>query len=264
MIHLKSIRLRALPASSKFPFSLPILHSLQELQFETPVSLLVGENITGKSTILESIACAVEMIIVGSESTRSNESLALTRELAKFLRLSWTKRTSRGFFLRAEDFFGYAKLLNRIRYEMESDLKDKGYKDRDDFAQQQARISFTHELNDLRHQYGDGLDTHSHGESFLALFQSRFKPNGLYMLDEPEAPLSPIPQLALIAAIKDMVSQDGQFINATHSPILMAFPDATIFNFDHDEIHQAHYKDLEQVKLVRDFLHDPQAFLNRL
>jgi predicted ATPase len=99
---------------------------------------------------------------------------------------------------------------------------------------------------------------------FLALFQSRFKPNGLYLLDEPEAPLSPIRQLVLIATIKDMVSQGGQFIIATHSPILMAFPDATILNFDHDEIHPAYYNDLEQVKLVRDFLHDPQAFLNRL
>jgi predicted ATPase len=168
MIHPKSIRLRAFPASSKFPFSLPILQSLQELQFETPVSLLVGENGTGKSTILESIACVVEMIVVGSESTRSDESLAHTRELAKYLSLSWTKRTCRGFFLRTEDFFGYAKLLNRIRYEMESDRKDmdKESKDRDDFAQQQARMSFTHELNDLRHQYGDGLDTHSHGDNF--------------------------------------------------------------------------------------------------
>ncbi|MCX6035913.1 MAG: hypothetical protein NTV38_13220 [Chloroflexi bacterium] len=96
------------------------------------------------------------------------------------------------------------------------------------------------------------------------MFQARFVPDGLYLLDEPEAPLSPIRQLALIAVIKDMVMQKGQFIIATHSPILMAFPDATILNFDGGEIHPAEYDELEPVRLMRDFLQDPQAFLHNL
>jgi predicted ATPase len=266
MIHLQSVQLRPLPITGEFPFSLPLLKTLKELRFETPVTLLVGENGTGKSTLLEGLACVAEMIVVGSESTRSDKSLTHARQLAKYFKLSWTKRTHRGFFLRAEDFFGYAKRLNQMRSEMESDLHnvDIEYKDRSNFAREQAKMSYAHELGDLRLHYGEGLDTRSHGESFLTLFQSRFVPDGLYLLDEPEAPLSPIRQLALIAAIKDMVAQNGQFIIATHSPILMAYPDATILNFDGGEIHPAHFDELEHVRLMRDFLQDPQAFLHNL
>jgi predicted ATPase len=266
MIHLRSVDLRPLPEAKIFPFSLPLLQTLKELRFETPVTLLVGENGSGKSTLLEGLACAAEMVVVGSESTRSDKSLAHARELAKYFKLSWTKRTRRGFFLRAEDFFGYAKRVNQMRVEMESDLGeiDEEYKNRSDYARSLARMSTAHELGDLRRRYGEGLEAHSHGESFLALFQSRFVPDGLYLLDEPEAPLSPIRQLALIASIKDMVAQNGQFIIATHSPILMAYPDAAILNFDGGEIHPAQYDELEHVRLMRDFLQDPQAFLRNL
>jgi predicted ATPase len=266
MIHLQSVQLRPLPNTRAFPFSLPLLQTLKELHFETPVTLLVGENGSGKSTLLEGLACAAEMVVVGSESTRTDKSLAHARELAKYFKLSWTKRNRRGFFLRAEDFFGYAKRINQMRAEMESDLEeiDEEYKDRSDYALSLAKMSTARELGDLRRRYGEGLDSHSHGESFLDLFQSRFVPDGLYLLDEPEAPLSPIRQLALIAAIKDMVNQNGQFIIATHSPILMAYPQATILNFDGGEIRPASYDELEHIRLMRDFLQDPQAFLRNL
>jgi predicted ATPase len=266
MSHLNSVQLRTLPASREFPFSLPLLQTLKELRFEASVTLLVGENGTGKSTLLEGLACAAEMIVVGSESTRNDKSFAHARELAKYFKLSWTKRTRRGFFLRAEDFFGYARRLNQMRTEMESDLQeiDEEYKGRSDYARKLAKMSTAHELGDLRQRYGEGLDARSHGESFLDLFQARFVPDGLYLLDEPEAPLSPIRQLALIATIKDMVAQNGQFIIATHSPILMAYPDATILNFAGGEIRPARYDDLEHVRLMRDFLQDPQAFLHNL
>jgi predicted ATPase len=266
MIHLRSLQLRPLSPRHDFPFSLPLLQTLKELRFETPVTLLVGENGTGKSTLLEGLACAAEMIVVGSESTRSDQSLTHARELAKYFKLSWTKRTHRGFFLRAEDFFGYAKRVNQMHAEMENDLHeiDEEFKDRSEYARDLAKMSTAGGLDALSRRYGDGLDARSHGESFLALFQARFVPNGLYLLDEPEAPLSPIRQLALITAIKDMVAQDGQFIIATHSPILMAYPEAAILNFDGGEIHPAHYEDLEPVRLMRDFLQNPEAFLRNL
>lgn len=266
MIHLNSIQLRPLPKSKDYPFALPLLKTLKEIKFETPVTLLVGENGSGKSTILEALACAAEMIVVGSEDTRRDPSLVNARQLAKYMKLSWVKRTRRGFFLRAEDFFGYAKHLNQLRAEMESELEnvEVEYKDRSDFARDQARMSYLHELGGIRQRYGEGLDTRSHGESFLVLFQSRFVPGGLYLLDEPEAPLSPIRQMALISAMKEMVLQDGQFIIATHSPILMAYPDATLLNFDGGQIRQANYNDLEHVRLMRDFLQDPDVFLRNL
>lgn len=266
MIHLKSLQLRPLPNSKTYPFSLPILQNLKELRFEAPVTLLVGENGSGKSTLLEGLACAAEMVVVGSESTRTDKSLAQARELAKYFRLAWTKRTRRGFFLRAEDFFGYARRINEMRSEMESDLNeiDHEYKDRSDYARGLARMSTAGGLGELHRRYGEGLDAHSHGESFLELFQARFVPDGLYMLDEPEAPLSPIRQLALIKAIQDMAAQNGQFIIATHSPILMAYPGAVILNFDGGNIHPSQYGDLEHVRLMRDFLQNPEAFLRNL
>jgi predicted ATPase len=266
MIHLRSILLRKLPDKDKFPFDLPIFQSLEELRFENPVTLLVGENGTGKSTILEGVACAAELVVVGSEDTRSDFSLSHARELSKYFRLLWTKRTHRGFFLRAEDFFGYAKRNNKMRSEIELDLQeiDEEFKGRSDYARDLAKMSSASGLADIRKRYGEGLDARSHGESFMTLFQTRFVPDGLYLLDEPEAPLSPLRQLALIAAIKDMVSQNGQFIIANHSPILMAFPGATILDFDGSKIHHANYNELEHVRLLRDFLLNPESYLRYL
>jgi predicted ATPase len=266
MIHLRSLSLRPLPETRAFPFNLLLLQTLDELRFEAPVTLFVGENGTGKSTLLEAIACAAEMVTVGSESVRTDKSLYHARELAKYLRLVWTKRTHKGFFLRAEDFFGYAKRQNELRAEMEADLSavDDDYRGRSEYAKALAKMSYAGQLGDMRRRYGEGLDTGSHGESFLSLFQSRFVPGGLYLLDEPEAPLSPMRQLALISLLKEMVAQDAQFMIATHSPILMAFSGATILNFDGGEVRQIRYEDLESVRLIRDFLQNPQAFLERL
>ena len=266
MIHLRSLALRPLPATPAFPFNLSILRGLEQLDFAAPVTLFVGENGTGKSTLLEAIACAAEMITVGSESVRTDKSLVHARELAKYLKLVWAKRTHKGFFLRAEDFFGYAKRQNELRAEMESDLSavDDEYKGRSEYAKALAKMSYTGQLGDMRRRYGEGLDTGSHGESFLSLFQSRFAPGGLYLLDEPEAPLSPMRQLALISLLKEMVAQNAQFMIATHSPILMAFSGAIIFNFDDGEIKPVAYEKLESVRLIRDFLQNPEAFFERL
>jgi predicted ATPase len=265
MIHLRSLALRPFK-ETRFPFNLPVLKNLTELNFTAPVTFFVGENGSGKSTLLEAIACAAEMITVGSEPIKTDKSLAAQRELGKYFKLTWTKRTKKGFFLRAEDFFGYARRLHQMRAEMEDDLReiDEEYKGRSEYAKGLAKMSYGRELGDMRRRYGDGLDTRSHGESFLALFQSRFIPGGLYLLDEPEAPLSPIRQLGLISALKEMVSQEAQFIIATHSPILMAFPDAEIFSFDGGQIQSVDFDALEHVTLMRAFLENPQAYIARL
>jgi predicted ATPase len=266
MIHLRSLSLRPLPEKRVFPFNLTLLQKLEELRFETQVTFFVGENGTGKSTLLEGIACAAEMVTVGSESVRTDKSLVHARELAKYFRLVWAKRTHKGFFLRAEDFFGYAKRQNELRAEMEADLRelDEEYRDRSAYAKALATMSTKGELHDMRRRYGEGLDVGSHGENFLALFQSRFVPGGLYLMDEPEAPLSPMRQLALISLLKEMIARDAQFIIATHSPILMAFSGATILNFDGGAVKPVVYDELENVRLMRDFLQDPKAFIERL
>ncbi len=268
MIHLKSISLRKLPepAVPEFPFNLPVIQSLQELAFTSPVTFFVGENGSGKSTLLEAIACAVDAITIGSENIRRDKTLTAVRNLSQWFKLSWQKRVHRGFFLRAEDFFGYARRLNQMRVELESDLKavDDDYQGRSQLAIDLARAPYQRELGALQNRYGNGLENRSHGESFLALFQARFVPNGLYLLDEPEAPLSPLRQLTFLALLKDMVAQDAQFIIATHSPIIMAFPDATILSFDKLPLQPVTYTELEHVTLTRAFLDDPDAFLRRL
>jgi predicted ATPase len=267
MIHLKYISFQNLEhINSNYPFSLPIIQTFAGMEFTSPVSFFVGENGSGKTTLLEVIACAIDSIVVGSESLKTDKTLGEIQRLSRFLRLSWNKRTHKGFFLRAEDFFGYAKKLSHMRQELEDDLHsvEQEYTGRSKMAVDLARSPHLNELNAMTNRYGESLDNRSHGEAFLALFQARFVPGGLYLLDEPEAPLSPLRQLALISIIKEMLQKDAQFIIATHSPILMAFPDAVLFNFDHSSIHPVEYSDLEHVNLMRSFLNDPQAYLRQL
>lgn len=267
MVHLRSISLRERETRPKeFPFNLPVIAGWQTLEFSSPVTILVGENGSGKSTVIEALAVAAEMITIGSGSAHRDPTLGHVREIAKWLKLVWSKRTRKGFFLRAEDFFGYIKQQNQSRQQLQQDLKrvEEEYQDRSKQAQGLARMPYLSELGSMERRYGAGLDTRSHGESFLALFQARFVPGGLYLLDEPEAPLSPLRQLALLSAIKEMVSQEAQFVVATHSPILMAYPGAEILSFDQIPIQSVPYQSLEHVNLMRDFLNNPQAYLRHL
>jgi predicted ATPase len=267
MIHLRSLQFKDSPLTpDHFPHNLPIIRALDALTFERDVTFLVGENGSGKSTLLETLACAVGSITVGAESVETDPTLAHIRELAKRCRLTWNKRTKRGFFMRSEDFFNFVRGQQRMKAEMQAELQriDEEYADRDDYAKGLARMPYARELHAMRSRYGEDLDANSHGETYFTLFQSRFVPGGLYLLDEPEAPLSPLRQLSLMAMIKDMLEQDAQFIIATHSPILLAYPNATILHFEGDQITPTAYDDLEHVTLTRDFLNNPSAFLGHL
>ena len=268
MIILKSINFKPKESQSPviFPFNLPIIQSLGKIEFTSSVTFFAGENGSGKSTLLEAIACAAGSITVGSESVNTDTSLASIREFSKHLQLSWQKRTRRGFFLRAEDFFGYAKGLNQTQQELGSDLNsvDHEYIGRSQEAINLAKGVYSGQIHEIKRRYGNGLDSGSHGENYLTLFQSRFVPNGLYLLDEPEAPLSPMRQLAFLALLKGMVAQDAQFIIASHSPIIMAFPGASILSFDSSQIHRIDYNSLEHVSFTRSFLNNPNAYLNHL
>jgi predicted ATPase len=265
---LMAVKKREWPSrlSQAFPFNLTFIQNMDELFFEKPVTFLVGENGTGKSTLLESIACAARLPTIGSQNIDRDPTLEAARLFAKYLRLSWSKKKHRGFFLRAEDFFGFTKRSAQTQQELNRDLDavDVEYADRSDFAKSQARMAYANELSSLKNRYGEGLDSQSHGESFLKLFQARFVPEGLYLLDEPEAPLSPLRQLSFLAILKNMIDDESQFIIATHSPIIMAFPDADIWSFDQGYIHQVKYDDLEHVNLTRTFLNNPESYLNHL
>jgi len=251
---------------SGFPFDVPTIRSLDTLEFTSPVTLLVGENGSGKSTLLESLAIAAKLPTVGRMAANRDPTLSAQQALAKGLSLSWSRRSHRGFFLRAEDFFGFAKQLRQQRAEHEAELARIAleFADASDYARGLAEGPHRSSLGAMQQRYGNDLDAQSHGESFLALLRNRLVPQGLYVLDEPEAALSPQSQLGFIAMVKDAIDKGGQFIMATHAPILMAIPGAQIVTFDRTPPENVLFDDLEHVNLVRAFLKDPSQYLRHI
>jgi len=267
VIQLESLTVRAAPGNgAAFPFSVPSIRSLETLVFKALVTFFVGENGSGKSTLLEGIAAAAHLPTIGSASVEHDPTLAAARTLGKQFRLSWRQRSHRGFFLRAEDFFGFTKSLAKQRLELQQQLRDIEieYRDRSAMAKGLASGPALNSLHALTSSYGDDLDANSHGQSFLLLFRERFVPGGLYILDEPEAPLSPQSQLALIVMLDEMVQQGAQFIIATHSPMLLAFPGASIYSFDELPVREVPFDALDHVNITRDFLNGPENYLRRL
>jgi predicted ATPase len=265
MSHLRALKI-SVGDPSRFPFTVPAIRTLTGLTFDAPVTFFVGENGSGKSTLMEGIALAAKLPTVGSVEATRDQTLDAQRALAAALKLVWNARATRGFFLRAEDFFGFTKQLAQTRSDMLQRLAelDDEYKDRSAYAKGLASMPMRTSLADMERRYGIDLDANSHGQSFLKLFQSRFVPGGLFLLDEPEAPLSPQSQLALLALIGDMVARDGQFIIATHSPILLAYPGARIYSFDETPVRLTDYEALDHVTLTRDFLNAPERYLRHL
>ena len=266
--HLLSVERRPAGDPGVFPFSVPAVRALGTLDLRAPVTFFVGENGSGKSTLLEGIAAAAGLPTVGSHDLDDDRTLDAQRTLGRALRLAWRTRARRGFFLRAEDFFGFTKRLAQLRAELAERVEDveREYREqgRSEWAMGLARGPAAGSLAELERRYGRDLDAMSHGQSFLKLFEARFVPGGLHLLDEPEAPLSPHSQLALLAMLGDMVAQDAQFVVATHSPILLAFPGARIYSFDESPPRVVPYDELPHVSVTRDFLAAPERYVRRL
>lgn len=225
--------------SGQFPFTLPLFASGLDLELKTPVTFLVGENGTGKSTLLEAIAMKTGFNIEGGSRDHiySTTDAGNKSALADSLRLSWSPKVSKGFFLRAETFFNFATYIDKI-----GGGNPRGY---------QA-------------YGGTSLHHKSHGESFLALFMNRFE-EGFFILDEPESALSPQRQLAFLAILSDMERQGkSQFIIATHSPMLITYPGATLLSIEDGALKQVAYQDTEHFQLMKTFLDSPERYFKRL
>ena len=253
----------------EWPYSLGVFRSLNSLEFTAPVTILVGENGSGKSTLLEALAVALRLPAIGRADAHRDETLSDLFPFAASLKLVRNTSAPRTkFFLRSEDFFGFVQSLSRQQQDLREDL-DRVRREnahRSAFAQGQAAMAYAGALADLQARYGeDTLTAARHGESFLRLFQSRMVPRGLYLLDEPEAPLSPMRQLALLSMIRELAEKkDCQFIMATHSPILQALPGAILLNCDHHPLEVTTFDRLESVALLRDFLACPERMLRHL
>jgi predicted ATPase len=246
-----------------FPWSLPLICDLTELAFTTPVTFLVGENGSGKSTLLEGIAAGMDAVAAGSRDLRRDPTLQAARDFAAAFVFARSRHARTRLFLRAEDVFGYTGRLiadmdglNAIEQEL-AQLPERSGRDRATAMARGQRAALTQ-------RYGDNPDARSHGETFLALLRTRLVPNGLFFLDEPETPLSPSRVLALIAVLADCVAQGCQFVIATHSPILMALPGATILLARGGVLRQAAWDDLEHVRVTRAFLTNPAGVLRRV
>ncbi|WP_218511503.1 AAA family ATPase [Variovorax sp. dw_308] len=225
----------------RYPFSLPAIRSLEQIDLHPRMTYFIGENGSGKSTLLEAIAVSLGFNAEGGTrnfnfGTRRSHSV-----LHEYLRIAKGIRRPRdGYFLRAESFFNVATEIERL--------------DEDPMAGPPIVDSYG----------GRSLHEQSHGESFLALMTQRFGGQGLYILDEPEAALSPQRQLAVLSRMHDLVLDNSQFIIATHSPILMAYPDACIYQCSNEGISRIAYEDTEHFQVTRDFLSNPQRMLQVL
>lgn len=265
---LTGLRLAAPPASERdaFPFSIPALRELHEMSFPGPVTFFAGENGSGKSTLLEAMAITANLPTVGSREAGADGSLTDQRKLARTMTAIWDRRMHRGFFLRAEDFFGFIGRLDAIVAEMEARLEEieREYKGRSELAKRLATGPVAATLGSIQARYGDNLDANSHGETFLHVFRERIVPGGLYLIDEPEAALSPQSQLGFVSMMADAVREGGQFVIATHSPVLMAVPGATIYNFDETPLREVAYDALDGIQLLRSFLQAPGRYMRHL
>ena len=257
----------------RFPFSVPALRDFRSLDLDAPVTLFVGENGTGKSTLLEALAVAAELPALGSDAPRGDPTLADVRTLAGALRLSWRVLQRHGFFLRAEDYFGFIKGLVRERALMEQELADfeaeYAADGRSGAALGLAQGPLRASLADMTRRYGRNPDARSHGESFLDAFTGRIVAGrGLYLLDEPEAALSPQRQLAFVGLVLERVATGAQFVIATHAPIVLALalavPGARLYSFDDGPPAATTYDELPHVTLTREFLAAPERYLRHL
>jgi predicted ATPase len=227
-VALREVRLEHEVPTEGYPFGLPAVRALP-LRFANKVTVLVGENGSGKSTLIEAIAVAAGFNAEGGSFQVRFETTPTHSELASHLRLVWSRRLAPGWFLRAESFYNVASFRD---------------------ATPGPPLPSYHEM--------------SHGESFLDVARGWFSEPRLFVLDEPEAALSFTGQLALIQAMLDGIAGGAQFIVATHSPLLMAFPEALLYQLDGDGLSECDYDELEVVQLWRSFLDGPERFLRHL
>jgi predicted ATPase len=240
LVEAKLLRDRV-PDFDEYPFNLPATRNLDIIEFTTAVTFLIGENGSGKSTLIEAIAIAWGFNAEGGSRNLRFTTRSAHSDLHQFLRLTRSPRKPHdGYFLRAESFFNVASEIDRLDKEPGSSPP-------------------------IINSYGGtSLHAMSHGESFFTLLIERFGGRGLYVLDEPEAALSPMRQLAALARIHQLVSDDSQFVIATHSPILMAYPGARILQLEGHGIVEIAYEETEHYSVTREFLNHREALLEEL
>lgn len=241
-LFISGIRLRETDQKfDSYVFDLPVVKNFHDMDFNKKVTFFIGENGTGKSTLLEAIAVSCGFNAEGGTRNFNFSTRETHSPLCDYLKiLKGIKKERDGFFLRAESFYNVASQI-------------------DELDSQPAAAPL------IRESYGGkSLHNQSHGESFMSLVLNRFGGNGLYILDEPEAALSPSRQFNLLTQINKLVRKNSQFLIATHSPILLAYPDAEIYVLKDDKIELTPYLETDHYLLTRQFLDNPQRMIKYL
>ena len=263
---LSSLRLRNFPEDEKdkFPWTLPIVKDLEELVFDNNISFFVGENGSGKSTILEAIAAYTGVPLAGSFRLEDDASLAAANRLADYLSIRFAEKTHHGFFVRAEDFIGFSRHIKNQIKELDNEIKEI----KENFTGGDIKLALgplEGEKHNFIKRYTKDLEAMSHGEGFMKFFTSRITGKGLYLIDEPEAALSPTRQLSLLSLIMEKVKETGShFVIATHSPIIMSVPNSEVFYFQDGKISKVDYKETEHYLLTKIILDTPEQVMKEL
>ena len=229
-----------IPAFSEYPFNLPSIRTLNQLTFHPKVTYLVGENGMGKSTLLEAIAVSLGFNPEGGTFNFNFSTFDSHSELPNYIKLiKGIDKPRDGFFLRAESFYNVASNIEEL------DQGSLGQKIINSYG-------------------GQSLHEQSHGEAFFSTFIHRFRGNGIYILDEPEAALSPLRQMSMVTRINDLVNQHSQLIIATHSPIIMSYPNSIIYELSEEGIQEKKLEETNHFLIMKQFLNDPKRMLQHL
>jgi len=246
-----------------FPFNIPAVQFARNIEIDRRVTIFVGDNGSGKSTLLEAIALALGLPLIGGH-IGNNPGFEAARLLKPYLDINWRRSTSQGFFFRAEDFSDFINSVENENRKIAGDLADlKGKVD--DAIIKRMSENMNYSLYKMRDDYGENIQAFSHGEAYFKILETRIGNKGIYLLDEPEAALSPIKQLSLMSLILEILKKENtQFIIATHSPILMGFPGATLYEIHENAMEKVAFKDTDHYRITKTFLDNPAHYLRYL
>lgn len=246
-----------------FPYDIPSVRFAKDIDLSAPVTMFIGDNGMGKSTVLELLAFRLQLPHMDGTGY-GKRGFAAARTLVPFLELEFALQRTVGFFFRAEDFGDLLNSVDRQDQRLHAQL-DELHNTVPEHILQDMKDSANYQLHRVRRDYGQELQGFSHGEAYLHIIQQQVRSPGIYLLDEPEAALSPARQLSLIHfMLEHLRTHRSQFIIATHSPILMAFPQARLYEISPEGMEQKALEALEHFTITKDFLNDPERYLRHL